>query len=200
MRLRCATPADATAMIETITEAFDDDPTWSFVFADPATRAAQYRRWWGLYIEGALRYDACWLADDGAAVAVWIPPGATELSDEQEQRIEPLLRELLGDRADLALETLDRFDTAHPHDEPHYYLTLLGTRSDRRGEGLGMALLRHCLEEWDRQGLPSYLESSNPANDHRYGRLGYRRTGEFRLPGGGPVVGTMWRPVPKALS
>ena len=48
-----------------------------------------------------------------AAVAVWIPPGGTELSDEQSAQIEPLLRELRPDRADLILELLDRFDAAH---------------------------------------------------------------------------------------
>jgi hypothetical protein len=46
----------------------------------------------------------------------------------------------------------------------------------------------------DAEGLPAYLESSNPANNDRYGGVGFQAVGEFAYPGGGPVVTTMWRP------
>jgi ribosomal protein S18 acetylase RimI-like enzyme len=192
--VRLATPADVTAIVETFTDAFHEDPTWSYAFNDPAARPGQYRRWWRLFTEGAMRYEATWVADDAAAVAMWIPPGGTELSDEQQAMIEPLLRELVGSRADLILTALESFDAVHPDEEPHYYLTMLGTRGDRRGEGLGMALLRHCLDAIDTEHVPAYLESSNPANNHRYGAVGFSPIGQFQLPEGGPTVTGMWRP------
>ena len=194
MQVRRAHPADAPVILETVTDAFHHDPTWSYVFSDPIARPAQYRRWWPLFIDGALRYDASWVADEGAAVAIWIPPGGNEMSDEEEARIEPLLRELLGERADLILPILDRFAAAHPYDEPHYYLTLLATRSDRRGKGLGMALLRHCLAYVDVEHAPVYLESSNPANDARYEGAGFVRREGITMPDGHLTVATMWRP------
>jgi hypothetical protein len=40
----------------------------------------------------------------------------------------------------------------------------------------------------------AYLESSNPANDQRYQRLGFAFHGRFKLPDDGPIVTTMWRP------
>ena len=92
-----------------------------------------------VFVDGALRYDVSWLAEDGGAVAVWLPPGGTELSAEQDTLVEPLLRELVGPHADAVLDLFHRFDEVHPAEPPHYYLTLLGTRSDRRGEGLGQA-------------------------------------------------------------
>jgi hypothetical protein len=46
----------------------------------------------------------------------------------------------------------------------------------------------------DAAGIPTYLESSNPANDHRYERQGYRKVGEFATVLGHAVVSTMWRP------
>ncbi len=196
MKFRRATIEDVPSIVETTTQAFLTDPTWSYIFDDPVMRPAHYRRWWRLWVEGALRYDTTWLADDGAAAAVWIPPGGTELSEDQASLVEPMLRSMQGERADFTLSALARFDAAYPQGEPHYSLTLLGTRTDRRGEGLGMALLRHSLDMWDVEGLPCYLESSNPANDRRYEKVGFIRTGEFQLPGGAdaPVVGTMWRP------
>lgn len=41
--------------------------------------------------------------------------------------------------------------------------------------------------------MPAYLESSNPANDHRYASVGFHPIGNFSYPGNGPVVTTMWR-------
>jgi GNAT superfamily N-acetyltransferase len=128
-----------------------------------------------------------------AAASIWIPPGGVELTDEEEERVEPLLRELLGPRAADVLALLERFEAAHPSDEPHYYLSLLGTANRHRGHGLGMALLRDNLRRIDAEGAPAYLESSNPANDRRYEAVGFRRTGSFTTPDGERRVGTMWR-------
>jgi hypothetical protein len=41
--------------------------------------------------------------------------------------------------------------------------------------------------------MPAYLESSNPANNDRYARVGFEPVGEFSYPGNGPLVTTMWR-------
>jgi len=111
-----------------------------------------------------------------------------------EAQLTELASECLGPGADDYLELLTRFDAAHPRDEPHYYLSLLGTHPDHRGKGIGMALLEHDLVLIDAEGLPAYLESSNPANNDRYGGVGFQAVGEFAYPGGGPVVTTMWRP------
>jgi GNAT superfamily N-acetyltransferase len=193
MVIRRATDADIPAVVETITEAFQLDPTWGWVFPDATARPAQYRQWWSLFIASALRYDWTWLADEGAAVAVWIPPGGAELTEDEDAVVEPLLRSLVGSRAETVLDGLHRFDTAHPRDEPHYYLSLLGTRDDRRGEGLGMALLNQCLAVIDAEHAPAYLESSNPLNNRRYEGAGFASLGTFAMPGGGPVVTRMWR-------
>ena len=88
---------------------------------------------------------------------------------------------------------IDRFDEAHPADPPHYYLSLLGTHPDRRGEGLGMALLGDTLARIDDEAAHAYLESSNPMNDPRYERVGFRKIGEFSTPDGAHTVATMWR-------
>ena len=103
------------------------------------------------------------------------------------------MRELLGDRADEVLELMERFDAGHPHDRPHYYLSLLGTHPDHRGRGIGMGLLAANLAMLDELGMPAYLESSNRANDRRYESLGFELIGEFAAPGGSPTVGRMWR-------
>lgn len=180
-------------MVATLTEAFQHDPVWGWAFPDPALRPDQLRQWWSLFVASATRYDWTWLADDAAAVAVWIPPGGVELTDAEQSTVEPMLRSMIGSRTDAVLEGLHRFDVAHPADQPHYYLSLLGTRTDRRGEGLGMALLGECLAAIDAEHMPAYLESSNQANIPRYEAAGFAQLGEFAMPGDGPVLTRMWR-------
>lgn len=135
--------------------------------------------------------------EDYAAASLWIPPDGTELTEEEEAQVEPLITELGGSRAASIMELLEHFDAAHPGDEPHYYLSLLGIHPDYRGRGLGMSLLAENLTEMDAEGIPSYLESSNPGNNSRYERLGYVQVGEFSTPDDTRTIATMWREAPE---
>jgi ribosomal protein S18 acetylase RimI-like enzyme len=191
---RVATVDDAPTVTEILVRAFNNCPTWGWAFPDAEARADQHRALWGLFVEGAMRFPWVWLGAGGVTTSVWIPPGETEMSTEQLDRLEPMLRQLLGAGASRVLATLDAFDAAHPHDEPHFYLSLLGTDPAHYGHGYGLALLAENLRIVDAQGMPAYLESSNPANVALYERYGFRRLGAFDLPGGGPTVPTMWRP------
>ena len=58
-----------------------------------------------------------------------------------------------------------------------------------------MALLADNLRRTDAEGIPTFLESSNPAINARYERLGFRQVGEFTTPDGARTVATMWREV-----
>ncbi len=190
---RVAGAGDLGAVAETIAVAFHDDPVWSWAFPDEQRRPAQFRRWWPLFVECALPHGWVWMAGRAASVAVWTPPGVSELTPEAEARIPSLLGELLEARAPAVLQTLLQFETAHPRDEPHYYLSFVATHDDHRGHGIGERLLAHNLALVDAEHVPAYLESSNPKNLARYERLGFRPRGEFVLGDGGPTVTTMWR-------
>jgi GNAT superfamily N-acetyltransferase len=185
--------ADSATVTQIICRAFHEDPTWSWAFPDPSRRQSQYAVFWEFLIVGAMRYPWVFMTDAGESAAVWIPPGGTELAEEVEAEVEPLLGDLVGPRAGEAMELLARFDAVHPRDEPHFYLSLLGTDPAHAGHGLGMALLAENLERIDQEGMPAYLESSNPANNHRYERHGFAKVGEFFPPGSDIPVTTMWR-------
>ena len=190
MSARIATERDLDGVTATLTAAFAQDPLWSWAFPDSADLAV----WWRFHASSALRYPGVWVVGDYDAASIWIPPGGVELTEDEEGQVESILRNLVGARADEVIELLERFEASHPHDEPHYYLSLLGTHPDRRGEGLGMGLLAENLARIDSEGMPAYLESSNSANDHRYERLGFERVGHFTRPDEEVGVSTMWRP------
>jgi GNAT superfamily N-acetyltransferase len=186
---RAAGKADLDGLTRSLWAAFRDDPLWSWAFPE----REKLEVWWRLLITGALRYPWVWIRGDYAAASVWIPPGGSELSEQEDALVGPLLEELLGDRGAEVIELLARFEASHPADEPHYYLSLLGTHPDHRGWGLGMDLLGENLARIDEQAMPAYLESSNPRNIPRYEHVGFRRLSEFSTPDGSRKVTTMWR-------
>ncbi len=177
-----------------MTRAFHDDPAWSWAFPDVAERSRQFAALWEVMISSALRYPWVRMTTGAEAAAVWIPPGESEFTEEAEEGLPGLLEGLVGERASAVLEFMDRFDQAHPQDEPHYYLSLLATHPAHAGQGLGMGVLADSLNLIDEQRYPAYLESSNPANNPRYQRYGFEAVGEFYPPGGKIPLTTMWRP------
>jgi GNAT superfamily N-acetyltransferase len=188
--LRVATRADHTAVTRILVEAFRDDPMWGpWAFPDPLTRS-QYRAIvFDQLIEGALRYPWVWLAANQAA-AVWIPPGGSELSPAQEQKINSVLYRSRGARAASVLEAFEMFAEARPAD-PHYYLTLLGTDPSFAGRGVGTSLLSANLGRVDATGSAAYLEASDGLVP-LYERFGFRVRTRFALTDG-PSVNGMWR-------
>jgi len=195
MVTRPATRDDLGPVTETLTLAFLHDPVWSVALAKPDGSTGHHAAYWQLYVEGALRYSTVFMTDDASAVSVWVPPDGTELSRAGEEALERLVRATLEPAAVRALFDLwERFAANHPRDEPHAYLSLLATHPDHRGRGIGQRLLAEDLVRWDAARLPAYLESTNPGNDHRYERAGFRRIGGFRAVLDDAPMSTMWRP------
>jgi GNAT superfamily N-acetyltransferase len=185
-------PEQVERVTDILVGAFFDDPLWGWAFPDPVRRPDQHRALWRLCVQGAVRYPWVWLDAGQMAASVWIPPGGTDFSDEQAARLEPLLVDLLGADAGRALEAFELLDAAHPHDRPHYFLSLLGTDPGHRGHGYGFGLLADNLRRIDRESMPAYLEASNSANVPLYQRYGFEVLSSIPVPGG-PEVFTMWR-------
>ena len=190
---RVAGPADLDRIVAILTTAFFHDPLWGAAFPDVERRAEQAAGLWRFYVTSVLRYPWTFVTAGGEATAVWIPPGGIELTSDDEAELERLLLATTGrETTDGILEIMAQFDAARPR-EPHYYLGLIGTHDAHRGRGHGMALLAENLALVDAAGAAAYLESSNPANDARYERVGFTPHGKLTS-ATGHVITTMWRP------
>jgi GNAT superfamily N-acetyltransferase len=191
--VRPATPADVGTVASTLASAFHDDPVWGWVFDDVTHRTERLTIWWRFWIEAVLDQQWVWMTEGGEAAAVWVTPGNRDAGPDDVARIESLLEELLGPRAALACDVIACFEEAYPKAPPHYYLEMLGTHREHWGNGIGMRLLADTLARVDREHMPCFLESSNPANIPRYETVGFVPTNEFTLPHGGPTLTQMWR-------
>jgi GNAT superfamily N-acetyltransferase len=70
------------------------------------------------------------------------------------------------------MEIFSQFDKMHPS-IPHWYVLVLGVHAENQSKGSGGELLKRVLDKADAEGLPVYLESSNPRNLDFYKRHGF---------------------------
>jgi GNAT superfamily N-acetyltransferase len=196
MKARAATSGDADYVAECLELAFGSDPVWELALRRTDGGTDHHRAYWRLFVDGAMRYGTVFVAEGGEAVSVWLPPGGTELDDAQFETLQRLLSQHLSPEGhDAILELYERFDASRSALPEHYYLSLLGTHPDHRGRGAGQALLAADLARWDAEGVPTYLESSNASNNHRYERAGYRPIGGFSAVRDDTRITAMWRSV-----
>ena len=194
--IRKATLADNDRLAETFTSAFSDDPTFAWVFPDDRTRTKRLRAFFAYAgRKMALPHDETWMLEDGSAGAVWIPPDKWKTPVLQQLLSLPGMLRVCGRDFGRTMTLFNLTEKHHPHDPPSWYLLGLGTEKEKQGKGHGSALISHKLEECDEQGLPAYLESSNPRNIPFYARHGFEEREPIRLgkDGTGPVVTPMWR-------
>ncbi|WP_405453268.1 GNAT family N-acetyltransferase [Streptomyces erythrochromogenes] len=195
--IRPARPTESAAIAALLARAFADDPVmaWMVPAVDRERRTARYFRLAQRQQRprpGGVRVAA---TGDGRLLgaALWSGPGCWKPSAVRELAALPEYARVFGLRGmPRAGEVQNAMHEAHP-DTPHWYLPTVGTDRGLQGMGVGSALLRQQLAECDRLGQPAYLESSNITNIPFYEGLGFRVTGEIRLPGGGPTLWPMWR-------
>jgi len=186
--VRAGDPVETDAIVSVITLAFSTDPMARWSLPDART-----------YLEvmpsivrafGARAFDSqsadC--VDGFRGAALWLAPGAEPDSERllalmQDNAPPEILPDLMG--------VFEQMGQYHPT-EPHWYLPLIGVDPARQGQGLGATLMRHAVERCDRNGLPAYLESSNPRNISLYLRHGFEIIGEIQV-GASPRMTPMYR-------
>jgi GNAT superfamily N-acetyltransferase len=173
---------DVTA-IETIVEAFADDPVERWMYPGEEEYREHFPRFVAAFAGPAMVSDA------EGAVAVWLPPGTAPDGDA----IAAVMAETVdAAKHDDLFATAGQMDDAHPRFE-HWYLPWLAVRPERQGGGLGGALLREGLARVDEDGLPAYLETPNPRTIPFYERHGFAVTAVAQV-GECPPVTCMLRP------
>lgn len=185
--LRPATVADRPAVVDTVVAAFEADPVFRYVFAaqtasDPTSLAAatdgegaageagfgeQVAVFAGALFDLRVGHGTVWLVEDGAALAMWSPPGPGGHAGE----LGPL--DLPAGPARRLAEydaTVGALIPAHRH----WYLGVLATRPEAAGRGWGRLAMARGLQAAATDGLPAYLETANDSNVELYQRSGWQ--------------------------
>ena len=187
--VRVAEASEGDAVLDTLMLAFSADPCLRYLLATPDAFFKGFRPFATGMGGAALAEGTAWLADDGAAAALWLPPGVTSDRDAMLAVIGELARE---EKLPVLGEVGETMAAYHP-EAPHWYLAMIGVDPARQGRGYGSAILKESLRRCDEDGVMAYLESSNPKNVPLYERYGFEVMG-FVQPGDFPGIYPMVRP------
>jgi ribosomal protein S18 acetylase RimI-like enzyme len=175
-------------VVHTIVAAFAADPVVRWVWPEAHRYLESMPAFTVAFAGGGFRDGSAYTTDGYEGAALWLPPDVHPDDDAVGAIVEQTVaRPLQGDLQSL----MEKMAGFHP-DGPHWYLPMIGVDPAHQNKGLGAALLRHALERCDREGLPAYLESTNPRNVSLYLRHGFVAMGEIQA-GSSPVVVPMLR-------
>lgn len=178
--------------------AFYDDPAFRYLVKDDARRRRGLPTFFRASLDATVGADATFVARRSGVVAgvgSWLPPRGYPLPARTQ------LRQAIGTLRALvyaprsipdSVRALVAIDRVHPHDE-HWYLSLLCVDPGEQAHGYGAALVARGLERADADGLPAYLETSNPPNLAWYARFGFEVERELHPWRTGPPLWTMRR-------
>lgn len=175
-------------VLDALTLSFSADPCVRFTLASAQTYLAAFRTFATAMGGAALDQGTAYLADGGAAAALWLPPGVQSDTATLGELIGGVIEAEKLEDIGAVVEAMGRY---HPH-EPHWYLAMVGVDPARQGQGLGSAILKESLKRCDADGVIAYLESSNPKNIPLYERHGFEVMGVIQ-PGAFPPMYPMLR-------
>ncbi|MCW2495472.1 GNAT family N-acetyltransferase [Jatrophihabitans sp.] len=180
----------------TLAAAFQDDPVFSWLIPNDAARARALPRYFAVEVRHLALHFGCSNGvvegGDVLSAAIVLPPGEWSTSAGSLVKHGPALVAALRGRWFRGGRLLGEIERHHPHTE-HYYFPYIGVSPTAQGRGLGTASMRPALDRCDAEGLPAYLEASNPRCAKLYERLGFETLREIR-PLGAPPLQLMLRP------
>jgi GNAT superfamily N-acetyltransferase len=192
--IRRATASDRSTATSALASAFSRDPLFGWMVGPKAPLEDRMRVFFDAFLKLNLAKadHLVFVSDDGLGAAIWQPVDKWKVPNRDLVRALPALLRSFRTRMPVMMRALTAIEKAHP-EEPHYYLEVLGTHAAHQGKGLGSAVMAEMLRRCDDEGVPAYLESSNPQNIPFYARHGFEVRGELVCGTGAPTVTAMWR-------
>jgi GNAT superfamily N-acetyltransferase len=186
--VRAATADEEQRVIGVITLAFAGDPMARYSLPGAEVYLNVFPRMIRAFGSRAFETRSADCVDSFGGAALWLAPGVEPNVDELTRLTQA---HSPADRLKDIEAIFEQMASYHPHGR-FWYLPLIGVDPARQGSGIGSALMRYALARADRDGLPAYLESSNPRNITLYERHGFKRLGAIQS-GDSPTLVPMLR-------
>lgn len=186
--IRPARPEERKDVADILADAFAEDPVVKWIYPQPGYAAYSFETTLSAFgpDEGMLidesKQCACLFIRPGRSFPNVIKAGAI-FTGLRRFGIPPLWR---------SLQFLNSIEKRH-YQLPHLYIFAIGCRRSAHGTGLGSAMMKHVIARETPEGVPLYLENSNPKNDVFYRKFGYEEQEVFYPARNGPLMKTMLR-------
>ena len=183
-----ATPSEQQRVIATFVMAFSSDPIARWVWPEPDRYLTYFPEFVPLFGGKAFEHGTAYCVDRFAGASLWLPPG---VHSDEEAMGESLQRSVAEGDQEKVFAFFEQMGVYHPT-EPHWYLPIIGVDTVHQGRGYGSALLKHALQNCDRDKLPAYLEATNEGSRRLYLRHGFEQIAEIQA-GDSPPMWPMLR-------
>lgn len=192
--IRRATVDDRIPLTKALASAFAEDPLFGWMVGPKGHLEKRMAAFFGAFLKVNLRKPdhLIYVAEDATGGAIWQPVDKWKVPPTDLLRAMPGIVQAFRMRVPTMVGALNAIERVHPK-EPHFYLEALGTQQDRQSKGIGSSVIRAVLDQADEQGLPAYLESSNPRNIPFYARHGFEVREVVECGKDAPPCTTMWR-------
>lgn len=187
-KVKTADPSERQSLVDTLRLGFSADPflRWLWPRSDQFMDATS--RMFDANAAQSVDLGTAYTTESFEGVALWLQPGEETDEDIMKEIMATTTSEDIRDDMSAVFKELEE---AHPK-YPCWYLPVIGVDPAHQGKGFGAALMKHALQRCDEDGLPAYLESSNPRNMTLYQRHGFEATGRIQV-GASPPIHPMLR-------
>ncbi|MCL2400300.1 MAG: GNAT family N-acetyltransferase [Defluviitaleaceae bacterium] len=188
--IRTATHDDVDITVKLLKANFINDSILVWIIENFDKRNIAFDDFFHMYVTAGINCGIVNLAETPnlgvVGAAVWLPHDVNT-----DTEVETLVNTYTA-------EFLNYSDIMHEHYppvEPFFQLATTAVDSSAHGCGIGGALIAHQLNEYDKLGMPTYLEATTRrVAGGLYSRLGYQPIGQTILFPNGAEAYPMWRP------
>jgi ribosomal protein S18 acetylase RimI-like enzyme len=177
-------------MVAAIVAAFAADPATRWLYPDSDQYLTHFPDFVRAFAGKAFAYDTAREVEGISSAALWMPPS---VHPDEAAIVEVVQRSVSEERLPEVFGMFEQMGAFHPN-EPHWYLPMIGVDPKEQGRGCGTALLSPVLEYCDRNGLPAYLESTNPRNISLYERFRFKPVGRIQTRTSPPIIPMLRQP------
>jgi ribosomal protein S18 acetylase RimI-like enzyme len=188
--VRTVAPSEAERAVAVVMMGFSTDPVARWMYPDANQYFTHFPDFIRAFAGKAFAGESAYYTENFTGVALWLSPGAEPDSERLVSLIQNTVSANLQENMFAFFEQMGAY---HPQ-EPHWYLPMIGVDTCQQNKGYGAALMRHALEQCDAEGLPAYLESSNPRNISLYNRFGFEIVGTIQVGSSPPMFPMLRKP------
>jgi GNAT superfamily N-acetyltransferase len=186
--VRNAAIAEQKYIISSLVLAFQNDPANRWLYPDQYQFLTYFPQFVQAFGGKAFEHNTVYCSPNYSGAALWYPLGIEPDGEAVFQLMQRSIFE--ADQADV-FAFFEQVDHYHPK-HPHWYLPFIGVEPRYQSQGYGSALMQPILNQCDRDRIPAYLESSNPANIPFYERHCFEVLGTIQA-GTSPPIFPMLR-------
>jgi len=163
-------------IIDIFTASFATDPIARWMYKDISTFLKCYPVFAAAFTKVSFETNNVYKIGDFSGAAAWVKPQEHVCENSIIDSIETTIEDEI--KKNEIYEIFEKMDKFHPQ-EPVWYLPLVGVEPFSSNKGLGHKLITQKLLQADKEGIATYLESTNPRNISFYERLGFKKLGSL---------------------